>query len=187
MFAYVYANGLERDPALARRAREEYVPYMESVIAFFEKRSVEVVGREFPQVLLMHANRLNAETMPDLLAMLRRRGYRFVSLDEALQDAAYSLPEHYVGRNGFSWIHRWSQTKGMANRGEPDEPAWLREAYAGMNLGKWAVALAARAVGQSIANAEVLYALERQSGALDGINWIDARPAGMRDRAAIFG
>jgi hypothetical protein len=86
---------------------------------------VEVVGREFPQIMLLHANELNSRMMPDILEMFRRRGYRFISLDAALQDAAYRLPENYVGPGGFSWIHRWSITKGMPNRGEPDEPAWV--------------------------------------------------------------
>jgi len=130
MFSYVL-----QDPAMAERVRKEYVPYMESIISFFEKRSVEVVGREFPQVLLIHANELNAGLLPALLDMLEQRGYRFVSLEHALQDAAYRLPNEYAGKGGFSWIHRWSMTKGMAAKGEPDEPVWLREAY-GRTAGK---------------------------------------------------
>jgi len=130
MFAFVYAQAMkDSDPALAARARDAYIPYMESIFAFFEERSKEVVGREFPQILLIHASQLNADTMPDLLAMMRRRGYRFVSLDEALRDEAYKLPDDYVGRGGFSWIHRWSLTKGMPPKGEPNEPAWIREEY----------------------------------------------------------
>lgn len=50
--------------------------------------------------------------MPDLLAMFKRRGYSFITLDQALTDEAYRLPEGYVGRNGFSWIHRWSKPRG---------------------------------------------------------------------------
>jgi hypothetical protein len=87
------------------------------------------VGRDIAQILLIHANRLNAEMTPKLLAMLKRRGYRFVSLEEALKDDAYRLPNEYAGKGGFSWIHRWSMTKGMPNKGEPDEPAWLRQEY----------------------------------------------------------
>jgi hypothetical protein len=87
------------------------------------------VGREFPQTLLIHASQLNADTMPELLAMMRRRGYQFVSLETALRDEAYRLPDEYYGTGGFSWIHRWSKTKGMAPKGEPDEPAWIAEAY----------------------------------------------------------
>ncbi|HTP88967.1 MAG TPA: hypothetical protein VMJ34_18575, partial [Bryobacteraceae bacterium] len=76
-----------------------------------------------------HVSQLNADAMPDLLAMFRRRGYRFVSLAEALKDPAYQLPDEYVGRGGFSWIHRWSMTKGMPNKGEPNEPAWIDEEF----------------------------------------------------------
>jgi hypothetical protein len=52
-----------------------------------------------------------------------------VSLETALRDEAYRQPDEYYGTGGFSWIHRWSKTKGMAPKGEPDEPAWIQEAY----------------------------------------------------------
>ena len=42
-------------------------------------------GREIPQVLLLHANALNAERFGAVADALVRRGYRFISLDEALQ------------------------------------------------------------------------------------------------------
>ena len=130
MFAAVYAAALERgDAALAGRAKDAYIPYMESIFAFFEQRAVEVVGRPIPQVLLIHASRLNAECLPGLLAMMRRRGYAFVTLEQALADDAYRLPNHYAGPGGFSWIHRWSMTKGMRNKGEPNEPAFITEEY----------------------------------------------------------
>ena len=73
---------------------------------------------------------LNADLIPDLLAMFRRRGYTFVSLDRALADDAYRLPDEYVGRRGISWIHRWSTTKGMPLKFEPDPPAWVQKASA---------------------------------------------------------
>jgi peptidoglycan-N-acetylglucosamine deacetylase len=130
MFAFVYGSALRTgNAALAERVRLAYVPYMESVVEFFEGRSVEVVGREFPQVLLLHANRLNAVMLPTLLDMLKRRGYSFVSLEQALEDPAYRMADGYAGTGGFSWIHRWSMTKGMPGRGEPDEPEWLRKEY----------------------------------------------------------
>jgi peptidoglycan/xylan/chitin deacetylase (PgdA/CDA1 family) len=117
-------------PEYQERVKREYVPYMESIVSFFEQRSVEVVGREVRQILLIHASQLNADLMPELLAMFQRRGYSFISLDRALDDEAYRLPEDYVGRGGFSWIHRWSKTKGMAPKGEPEPAAWVAEATA---------------------------------------------------------
>jgi peptidoglycan/xylan/chitin deacetylase (PgdA/CDA1 family) len=124
MFALAYLL-----PETRARVEREYLPYLESVVAFFERRSVEVVGREFPQILLLHASELNARMMPEIMAMFRRRGYGFVSLDEALRDEVYRLPENYVGTGGFSWIHRWSMSKRMPNQGEPDEPEWVRRVF----------------------------------------------------------
>lgn len=130
MFAYVFAAAKARsDAALMRRVRDAYVPYMESIFAFFEQRSVEVVGREFPQVLLLHASEFNAEQMAALLRMMRGRGYKFITLDRALADPAYRLPDRYAGPGGFSWIHRWSMTKGMKPKGEPNEPEFIRREY----------------------------------------------------------
>jgi len=123
LFAAAYMQPEHRE-----RARREYVPYMESVVAFFEDRGAEVVGRDFPQILLIHANQLNADLIPELLAMFRRRGYDFVSLDAALADDAYRMADEYVGRGGFSWIHRWSRTLGIPAKGEPEPPDWVRSA-----------------------------------------------------------
>ncbi len=127
MFAALYTK-----PEHRARIREAYVPYMESVVAAFETGAVALAGREFPQILLLHANELNADAMPDLLAMFRRRGYTFVTLDEALADDVYRSPEEYVGRGGFSWIHRWTRTKGLKTTPEPEPPAWVTAAYSAL-------------------------------------------------------
>jgi len=134
MFAAIYGDALQRgDTALATKVKQQYLPYMESIFAFFEARSKEVASRDFPQILLIHASQLNADTMSDLLPMMRRRGYSFVSLEEALRDDVYRLPENYAGPGGFSWIHRWSQAKGMPPKGEPDGPVWITDEYRKLN------------------------------------------------------
>lgn len=124
MFASLYTR-----PEYRERVRRAYVPYMESVVASFEAASVALAGREFPQVLLIHANELNADSMPELLAMFGRRGYEFVTLERALADEIYRSPDDYVGRNGFSWIHRWTRTKELATTPEPEPPDWVTAAY----------------------------------------------------------
>jgi peptidoglycan/xylan/chitin deacetylase (PgdA/CDA1 family) len=129
IYADVYARAKAAgDTALARRAAVEYVPFMDSVLAFFERRSRAVLGREPPQVLLLHANELNADHLDALLEMMRRRGYRFVPLSEAVADPAYDRPDGYTGPRGLSWIHRWGLAEGVPVEEEPREPAWLNEA-----------------------------------------------------------
>jgi len=128
-FAAAYSRALKRnDMVFAKSIEDAYIPYMESIAAFFENRSVEVLGRECPQVLLIHASRLNAKMMPALLQMFRERGYTFVSLEQAMNDEAYRLPDAYIGPKGLSWIHRWGITNGKLIQLEPDEPDSVKRA-----------------------------------------------------------
>ncbi len=130
MFAAVYGAALERnDRPMQEKVLRAYVPYLFSVFDFFERRIVEVTGHDAPQVLLLHASELNTRSMPAILDAFQSRGYSFITLDQALRDPAYSLPEDYAGRGGFSWIHRWSKTKGMPPKGEPDEPEWIQAEF----------------------------------------------------------
>jgi len=130
MFGNVYMRAKERgDRSLMERVAAVYVPFMESVFAFFEEWSVEVLGYEPPQVLLLHASELNADHFGDLSAMIKRRGYAIVSLEEALQDGAYRQRDGYIGPRGLSWIHRWAVAKGMDVIEEPREPDWLSELF----------------------------------------------------------
>ncbi len=127
VFANAYRQARRRsDAATAECVAAAYVPFMESVVAFFEGWSRRVVGYEPPQVLLLHVNTLNAAYLGDVLTMLERRGYQFVSLDDALADPAYQLPDTYVGRQGLSWVHRWAIARGIPVREEPREPRWVR-------------------------------------------------------------
>jgi peptidoglycan-N-acetylglucosamine deacetylase len=129
LFANAYARALDRkDAAFAQRVAKAYVPYMESTLTFLEKRTRQVVGRPIAHILLLHMNALNADMLDDLLRMFERRGYRFITVDEALRDPAYALPDGYAGMKGISWIHRWGVAKGMPIILEPDEPAWISKA-----------------------------------------------------------
>lgn len=121
---WVLANAYAR--TLDKRIAEAYVPFMESTVTFFEKRTREVLGRDIPQILLLHMNALNADTLDELLRMFERRGYRFITVDAALRDPAYAMRDGYTGPQGLSWIHRWGIGKGMPVVMEPREPEWVR-------------------------------------------------------------
>ena len=125
LYASVYEDALARkDEAEAAAIRAGYVAYFDQMCTWFETLARDLFGRDIPQILLSHVNRLNADVLPDLLARLQKRGYRFVTLDQALADDAYRTPDLYVGKNGPSWLHRWSVAKKqpMRLREEPDVP-----------------------------------------------------------------
>jgi peptidoglycan/xylan/chitin deacetylase (PgdA/CDA1 family) len=132
IFAKAYSEALKRgDKAAAARVRTAYIPYMESTFDYWERQSRRLLGYEVKQVLLFHSNALNADAIGDLLAMMRGRGYAFVTLDDALTDPAYALPDGYEGGAGISWLHRWAIALGGKAAIIPGEipcPAWVMKA-----------------------------------------------------------
>lgn len=133
MFADVYRKAEKLgDEALKRDIGEAYLAHMTTVLDHFEPYSAELTGgREPAQVLLLHANSLNRDWFPQIAALYRARGYRFVSLDEALKDPIYAHPDTYVRANGISWLHRWTFTEGRPIRWEADPPDWIVAANKG--------------------------------------------------------
>lgn len=122
IFSRAYDNTFDKkDVALMKRVGEAYVPYMEAKLEYWERQSTKLFGREITQTLLIHANFINSDYFDDLAAMFRRRGYKFVTLEEALKDEAYRLPDTYIGPAGISWLHRWAREKGKEYI-LPDEP-----------------------------------------------------------------
>lgn len=129
------------DEGEAARTRSAYLEHLDTVFTFFEGLSERMFRRQIAQIFLIHANRLNAATLDDTLTALERRGYRFVSVEDALEDEAYSMPDHFVGPAGISWFHRWSFSRGYGSRTtasglnlpetlyeEPDPPAFVMDA-----------------------------------------------------------
>jgi peptidoglycan/xylan/chitin deacetylase (PgdA/CDA1 family) len=123
LFACVYDHLADRRDAERRQAvADEYDAHLRTSIQVFETMSQELFGRQIPQVLLIHANRLNADTLDRSLATLAQLGYSFVPLEEALRDEAYRSPARASGRFGPSWLARWARAKGvkLSVYGQPD-------------------------------------------------------------------
>lgn len=135
MFAAVYADAMKNnDQAMMKRVAEAYIPYMNAVLEFYERQSQSLLGYEMKQILLVHANPLNAEHFGEIIAMMKKRGYKFISLEEALRDKAYQLMDGYTGRYGTSWIQRWALTQKhqptiQQFKEEPNVPEFINEAY----------------------------------------------------------
>ena len=132
IFNAIYVRALRnKDKGLAKRLRAAYLDYTSAATEFAERLSPQIFGREIPQTLLIHANDLNADCLDEMLRRLAARGYRFVSLDDAMVDAAYQTNDTYVTKFGPSWLWRWMKSKGMniSFKGDPDPPKWVMDLY----------------------------------------------------------
>jgi peptidoglycan-N-acetylglucosamine deacetylase len=128
LYATPYEEARKRgDTALQKRLVDSYLEHTTAVFDFYEKASKELYGYEPPQILLLHGSWLEAEHIGEVLDLLRKRGYQFVSLEEALSDGAYSSPDEYVGE-GTGWIDHWAITRGRPLQNSPQVPQWALDA-----------------------------------------------------------
>ena len=115
---WIYDIAYDRAAWWQRAAlRRSYVRYMRRRFEWAEAMSRLVFHRDVAQIVLLHAAALNADVFPQLIAMMRGRGYRFVTIDEATLDAAYATPERWAG-GGVGWLgaaREWSPV----SRGKP--------------------------------------------------------------------
>ena len=127
-FNETYVLALSRHDGLtAAKVRADYVAYTAAEIDWYTALDKQVFGYDPPHVMLLHDSRLNGDTIQDVLSLFKQRGYSFVTLAQALEDPAYSVPETYTTKYGPMWGYRWAQELQVKvnGRDEPDPPAWM--------------------------------------------------------------
>jgi beta-lactamase regulating signal transducer with metallopeptidase domain/peptidoglycan/xylan/chitin deacetylase (PgdA/CDA1 family) len=128
LFGRVYAQARRaEDEETMQRVASEYVPYMERMFEYYEDLARDSLGYEPPQVLLLTAHALNALKMDELISMMKRRGYEFITLEQALQDKAYRQPTTRTGPWGISWLERWAMERGYKFKPEPRMSDFIRQ------------------------------------------------------------
>jgi peptidoglycan/xylan/chitin deacetylase (PgdA/CDA1 family) len=128
-FAGVYRRELRAGNVdVAERIKQAYLEQVDVGFDRAERASVEVFGREIAQILLIHCNELNSVSLRESIARMRKRGYQFISLEEAMRDEAYARPDTFAGSGG-SWISRSARALGkeLTLGGQPPLPQWLQE------------------------------------------------------------
>jgi len=128
VYARAYVVARQRgDTLLVQRVVTDYLRHLDRAFAYSEQLSRALFEHEIPLVLLLHANQINADYLGMILERLHARGYRFVSLEQALADTAYRSADTYVGPVGPSWLIRWATTRGMDVPVEPREEEYIAE------------------------------------------------------------
>ncbi|HZU52223.1 MAG TPA: polysaccharide deacetylase family protein [Sphingomicrobium sp.] len=131
-FAEPYDDAIARkDPAQQQHIRAEYLAYSATRVAWAQASARALFGRDIRHVMLLHCTRLNADTLDDLLKILKRAGLRPVSLETALEDPVYRLPDTYVGKDGIDWLQRWAQARNVVlpEAGSEDPPSDIQADY----------------------------------------------------------
>jgi len=130
LFALAYKRAQDKDDhTLMKQIGADYIAYMEKKVLHFEKQAQGVFGRNISQILLIHANQLNADYMPHLAEVFRQNNYDFIALEKALQDEAYTTPVTVFGTWGISWLDRWALSQGKKGdffKNDPPTPEYIQ-------------------------------------------------------------
>jgi peptidoglycan-N-acetylglucosamine deacetylase len=125
MYAGVYEDARKRgDTALQQQLVSSYFSHTTDEFDYNEKLSKTLFGYEPKQIILLHGNWLEADHIGELLDLLRKRGYQFITLENALSDPVYSSPDDYVGE-GTGWLDHWAITRGQIPQNTPVFPQWV--------------------------------------------------------------
>lgn len=126
VFALPYDDAILRhDTAGAARIKRAYLDYTAQAVAWYRKAALQLLGRRPSFVFLLHATRLNADSLDQLADILRRNDLQPISLDRAMKDPAYRIADTYAGPDGDEWLSRWSRTlhKDLPWESFPEPPA----------------------------------------------------------------
>ncbi len=86
-----YAERGPRSEASVARFRRLYLHHLFQRAQYYDELARQVLGRSPPHVMLLHANRINAEFIGDAIQMFRSKGWKVVAPAEAFRDPLYSV------------------------------------------------------------------------------------------------
>jgi len=69
--------------------KESYLKMAREYLTLDQEMSRQIFGRNIKHVLLMHIGAFDAVMLPDLVAQMKKDGFKFISLEEAESDPAY--------------------------------------------------------------------------------------------------
>jgi hypothetical protein len=76
------------DPEQVRKA---YLAHLWDRAQYYDNLAKAVLGRSPAHVMLLHTSFINAEFLPDILAMFRSKGWKIVNPRDAFDDPVYSM------------------------------------------------------------------------------------------------
>ena len=99
MYAGVYETPRKRgDTALQDELTRSYLSYSDQVFEYSERLAKQLSVMSQNRSLLLHGNQLEADHIGELLDVMRKRGYHFIALADALARPGLWPARHLYGR-----------------------------------------------------------------------------------------
>ena len=99
--------------------------YLSSASEFLDlgREQVKLIyGHEINYVLLMHLGAFSSRILPDALDLLKKKGFKLVTLEEAESDAVYEEDPDVGMRDAGTLLDQWMQVKGIQYPPHAEKP-----------------------------------------------------------------
>jgi peptidoglycan-N-acetylglucosamine deacetylase len=96
--------GKQPDSTKFDRLLNDYINSVIDELERVERVGKNLLSRPVSQILVLRANQLNAACLEEMLKALEASGYKYLSLDDALKDDVYKIPEAYYGLKGLGYL-----------------------------------------------------------------------------------
>ena len=104
----------QKDAAAIEWLRSSYLAEAERWMRVQRDLSRQVWGRDIKHVALLHLGSFSPHILPDLFALLKREGYRIITLEQAQSDPIYASDPDVADAGGGTLTELMMQAKGIS-------------------------------------------------------------------------
>jgi peptidoglycan/xylan/chitin deacetylase (PgdA/CDA1 family) len=102
--------------------RSSYLSTASEFLDLGRQQAKLIYGREISYVLLLHLGAFSGTILPDALDLLKKKGFKFVTLEEAQSDAAYQSDPDAGMHDAGTLLDQMMQVKGIKYPEHADKP-----------------------------------------------------------------
>jgi peptidoglycan/xylan/chitin deacetylase (PgdA/CDA1 family) len=102
--------------------RSSYLSTASEFIDLGREQAKLIYGHEINYVLLMHLGAFSSTILPDALDLLKKKGFKLVTLEEAQSDAAYEGDPDVGLHDAGTLLDQWMEVKGIKYPPHAEKP-----------------------------------------------------------------
>jgi peptidoglycan/xylan/chitin deacetylase (PgdA/CDA1 family) len=102
--------------------RSSYLSTASEFLDLGREQAKLIYGREISYVLLMHLGAYSSTILPDALDLLKKKGFKLVTLEEAESDVAYESDPDVGLHDAGTLLDQWMQVKGIKYPEHAEKP-----------------------------------------------------------------
>jgi peptidoglycan/xylan/chitin deacetylase (PgdA/CDA1 family) len=123
LWNFAYARCLAKNDTKSMEwLRSSYLSTASAFLDLGREQAKLIYGREINYVLLMHLGAYSSTILPDALDLLKKKGFKLVTLEEAESDAAYDGDPDVGLHDAGTMLDQWMQVKGIKDPSHVEKP-----------------------------------------------------------------